>query len=110
MTSFENLVYHYIVSSSLLTRGPFMSDAALFAYSKPAIDSLHTLCGVNLQSFCIMHQIAGLIRQRRAAKGVWTDDGLADIIKEGERIESELEKERLRLDALVQGEFVSTPG
>ena len=83
-----------------------MTDAALFAYSKPAIDSLHTLCGVNLQSFCIMHQIAGLIRQRRAAKGVWTDEGLGEIITEGERIEAELEKERLRLDALVQGELV----
>jgi hypothetical protein len=78
-----------------------MSDAALFAYSKPAIDSLHTLCGVNLQSFCIMHQIARLIRQRRAAKGVWTDDALADIVKEAERIEVDLENEKQRLDKLV---------
>lgn len=98
-------MYHYIVSSSLLTRGPFMSDAALFAYSKPAIDSLHTLCGVNLQSFCIMHQIARLIRQRRAAKGVWTDDALADIVKEAERIEVDLENEKQRLDKLVTSAY-----
>jgi hypothetical protein len=79
-----------------------MSDAALFAYSKPAIDALHTLCGVNLQSFCIMHQVAGLIRQRRLANGIWTEEGLGRIIEEGERIEVELEKERLRFDALVE--------
>lgn len=81
-----------------------MSDASLFAYSKPAINTLHTLCGVNLQSFCIMHQIAGLIRTRRAQKGAWTDETLADVIKEADRIEKDLETERTRLDKLVKCE------
>jgi hypothetical protein len=86
-----------------------MSNQSLFAYSKPAINSLHTLCGVSLQSFCIMHQIAGLIRTRRAQKGVWTDEVMADLIHEAERIEKDLEAERLRLDAVVKCKLLYRP-
>jgi hypothetical protein len=84
-----------------------MSDSTLFAYSQPAIDSLHTLCGVGLQCFCIMHKIAGLIRRRRQFKDTWSDDGLADLVQDAEHIEQELEAERVRLDALIKSEMGS---
>ncbi|ORY35758.1 fungal-specific transcription factor domain-domain-containing protein [Naematelia encephala] len=100
---FENLVYHDTVSSSLLTRGPMVSNSLLFAYARPAIDGLHTLTGVSLQSFCIMHQIADLIRQKQEhTRSGWTDEDLADFLGRAESLEKDLEKEKKRLDALIR--------
>ncbi len=80
-----------------------MSDKALFVYTELAIDSLHTLCGVGLQCFVIMHKIAGLIRRRRASKEQWSDDILADLVSHAEQLEQDLEDERIRLDVMIKG-------
>lgn len=80
-----------------------MSDQTLFAYSRPAIDSLQTLCGVGLQCFCIMHKISGLIRRKRSYSSKWADELLADLVADAEQLERDLEDERIRLDDMMKG-------
>lgn len=87
-----------------MTRGPIVSEATLLAYTRPNIDSLHTLTGVSLESFCIMHRIASLYRQKRS---VVTDEALADLMGASTRVEKDLEREKQRLDMSVRGEFMS---
>ena len=58
--------------------------------------------------FCKMYRLASLIRQRRAASSsgsTMNDEMLLDVVRSAEQLESELEEERQRIDALVKGEF-----
>lgn len=87
-----------------MTRGPIVPEATLLAYTRPNIDSLHTLTGVSLESFCIMHRVASLYRQKRSAV---TDEALADLMGASTRVEKDLEREKQRLDMSVRGKSMS---
>ena len=87
-----------------------MTESTLLTYTRPNIESLHTLTGVSLESFCIMHKIAALIRRRRSRPTTaWDDDYLTGLSASAAGLEDELEKEKQRLDLSVTGELHSQP-
>ena len=68
------------------------------------MDSLHTLTGVSLRPFCIMQRIAALIRKRRASQSTfWDAESLLSLTESIDKVEKELDDEKLRLQLLVSG-------
>ena len=103
--SFENLVYHDLLSSSAYSQSPLVPYSVLQTYSASSVDFLHTLTGVCFPLFCKMHRIACLASQRRnkakaqmqmlnAEMGTmgdsWTDEQLYDLVAAADHVERQL--------------------
>ncbi|KAL1410868.1 hypothetical protein Q8F55_001811 [Vanrija albida] len=101
---FENLFYHDILGSFLYTsRGPMLPHQLLSICSQNPLQAPNTLTGMNVPIITKMYRIAELIRRRRSAPdGILGDAALSDVVDEAEQLESELQDEKRRLDALVK--------
>ncbi|WVR07312.1 hypothetical protein IAU60_004353 [Kwoniella sp. DSM 27419] len=99
---FENLLYHDVLGSCIVTQAPMIPDAIVQHFSGTGLDTLHTLTGVSLPLFSRMHRLSGLHRLRRSRKGKgWSDEDLVDVVQPALALEAELAVEKKRLDDLV---------
>lgn len=121
---FENTLYHDVLVSGLRHAGsmklmicpqstfilreePIIQYPVLAAYGRLVPSLVHTLTGLSLPLFSIMHRVAVMIRSRLAITvadgpgGGWSDDGLLDITRDAEGVEEDLRSEKRYMDDLV---------
>ncbi|ORY27123.1 fungal-specific transcription factor domain-domain-containing protein [Naematelia encephala] len=99
---FENLLYHDVLGSFILTNAPMVPEVIVNQYCRTGLETLNTLTGASLPLFAKMHRIAALVHQRRSKRGKgWSDDDLLDVVQPAMELEEALTKEKKRLDELV---------
>lgn len=77
---------------------------------------VHTLTGLSLPIFITMYRIAGLIRKKRdrasqsLREGIaWSYEDLADLVREAEKIQQDLDNEKRLIDEVIESESRQSP-
>lgn len=77
---------------------------------------VHTLTGLSLPIFITMYRIAGLIRKKRdrasqsLREGIaWSYEDLADLVREAEKIQQDLDNEKRLIDEVIESESRQLP-